>query len=108
MPWRSASYSVTLLVQGVKFIAEFFALWSNEDDSGTCAIGVFGPVEEHGPVLQVREFFLLLCLVPVGEEISKGLRLDGPAGLIIHAVGADFDEPLVMRIQSWIMLILAV
>jgi hypothetical protein len=75
-------------------VVDFVALWRDEDDTGTCAVGVLGPIKEHGPALQVWELFLLLGLVPVGEKIGERLRLDGPAGLILDEVGADFDDPL--------------
>jgi hypothetical protein len=75
-------------------VADFVALWRDEDDTGTCAVGVLGPIKEHGLALQVWEHFLLLGLVPVGEKIHERLRLDGPTGLILDAVGADFDDPL--------------
>jgi hypothetical protein len=75
-------------------MADLVALWRDEDDSGPCTLSIFGPIEEHGPVLQVRKLFHLLCLVPISEEIDDGLRLDGLAWLILDAMGTNFDGPL--------------
>jgi hypothetical protein len=70
------------------------ALGRDEEDTCACAFKVQGTVEVHLLVLRLLRRRWLLCLRPLGDEISEDLGLDGLPWAELEVEFAQLDRPL--------------
>ena len=75
-------------------ISEFILGRCYEQNACTSIIDVEGAIEVHHPVLRASSGDGLLNLGPLGDEISKYLRLDGRPTSEFNGVSAELDSPL--------------
>ena len=75
-------------------VLELVSFGGGEDDSGARTLVGFGPVEVESPPLLVLGWLGQLCLLPVDEEISECLRLDGHSWLEVQLERSEFHRLL--------------